>query len=228
MAQQTNKQLVLTGSWQLFSDGLVLLREHLEKIIILLVLPLLVVELGALTMPKDLSLGLTIYLVGLLWVGLNSPALYLLTTRISLGIPITIGAAYRQGIKAFWRFAGYSFIVAWLTLGGYLLFIVPGLILTRRYLLGAYYLLDKNVSISEAMRASAELSKPVSGYIWGTFGVVLVITALSGFTTGLLASIPVLSAVTACLFSASLVFLVPLRYADVIRHVPMPSVPHGK
>ena len=222
MAQQTSKPIVLVPSWQLFSEGLALLREHLEKVILLFIVPLLVTQLGAVLAQKELALGLTVYMAGLLWIGLNAPALYLLTTRISLGKPITIGAAYRGGLRAFWRFAGYSFVVACLTLGGLLLLIVPGLILMRRYLLGSYYLLDKDVSISEAMRASAELTKPAAGYIWGTIGVILAITLLSGITAGLLGSATVLAALTSCLFSASLVFLVPLRYADVIKHVPLP------
>lgn len=223
MATQAEEKIRLTGSWELFSNGLELLRQHLDKVIILYLLPLLVMELGSLLLQGKNMSGLGIYIVGLLWIGLNAPALYLMTTRISLGKSITVGQAYRQGLPMFWRVAGYSIIVGLLVVGGFLLLIVPGLIALRRYTLGLYYLVDKNSSVGEALRASAALSKPAAGYIWGTIGVQMVLSFAIGFVSGLLIGAPALGAIIVCLFALSMVFLLPLRYADVITHVPLPA-----
>jgi len=57
-----------------------------------------------------------------------------------------------------------------------LLLIVPGVIAIRRYFLAPYLMLDKDLSIREAMKQSAALSKPYSGSIWGIIGVIVLLS----------------------------------------------------
>jgi hypothetical protein len=80
-------------------------------------------------------------------------------------------------VKKYWlRLIGLLIAIGLLVLGGLILLIVPGLIAIRRYFLAPYVMMDKDVSISEALRQSAALTKPYSGSIWGILGVMLLIS----------------------------------------------------
>lgn len=74
-----------------------------------------------------------------------------------------------------WRLFGLYIVVGLVVAVGLILFIVPGLIMLRRYFLSSYVMLDKKVGIREAMDRSAEMSKVNTGSIWGILGVMLLI-----------------------------------------------------
>lgn len=77
-----------------------------------------------------------------------------------------------------WRMVGLYIVVGLVILGGLILLIVPGLIFLRRYFLTPYVLLDKKISISEAMSISAAMTKPYSRSIWGIIGVMFLISLI--------------------------------------------------
>jgi hypothetical protein len=74
-----------------------------------------------------------------------------------------------------WQMFGLYLLIGLYVVVGLILFIIPGLIMLRRYFLAPYVALDTKCSIKEAMDRSAEISKPYSGYIWGIIGVMLLI-----------------------------------------------------
>jgi uncharacterized membrane protein len=74
-----------------------------------------------------------------------------------------------------WRMFGLYLLIGLYIIVGLILFIIPGLIMLRRYLLAPYVMLDTRCGITEAMEKSAELTKPYSGYIWGIIGVMFLI-----------------------------------------------------
>jgi hypothetical protein len=77
--------------------------------------------------------------------------------------------------KMGWRLLGLYIATVVIVLVGLILLIVPGLIFLRRYYLAPYAMIDKNLSIGEALNKSAELSKLNTGAVWGLFGVMLLI-----------------------------------------------------
>src|SRR6185436_11176005 len=82
-----------------------------------------------------------------------------------------------DGTKKFGpRLIGLGIIVGLMLLGGFLLFIIPGLIVLRRYYLSPYYLVDKDLTIGEAMKQSAADSKKYSQYIWSVIGVSVLLS----------------------------------------------------
>jgi|SRR3989344_1587369 len=87
-----------------------------------------------------------------------------------------LSALWQVGKKYWLRLLGLNIVVGLVIIGGFLLLIVPGLIMIRRYFLSPYILVDKDTTIGEAMRRSAELSKPYSGSIWGIIGVSILIS----------------------------------------------------
>jgi len=74
------------------------------------------------------------------------------------------------------RLIGLGFLAGLYIFLGLIAFIVPGLIMIRRYVLSPYILIDEDVSVTEAMRRSAALSKPYSGAVWGVIGVTFLIS----------------------------------------------------
>ncbi|MDB5164052.1 MAG: hypothetical protein JWS12_670 [Candidatus Saccharibacteria bacterium] len=74
------------------------------------------------------------------------------------------------------RLIGLMIIVGVMALVGFILLIVPGLIVIRRYFLAPYLLIDKDLTITEAMQQSAELTKPYASTIWTIIGVSILIS----------------------------------------------------
>lgn len=74
-----------------------------------------------------------------------------------------------------WRLLGLYIVTLIIVVVGLFLLIVPGLIFLRRYYLAPYAMIDKNLSIGDALNKSAELSKLNTGAVWGLFGVMLLI-----------------------------------------------------
>lgn len=114
-----------------------------------------------------------VILFGLLVYLLFLPAYPYLQLKSARSEKVSFDQAFHTGLKYAWRFYGISLLVGLIIMIGILLFIVPGIIFIRWYLLSAYYLYDQEVSISEAMRLSKEQSKQFSGALWGVLGVQL-------------------------------------------------------
>ena len=83
--------------------------------------------------------------------------------------------------------------------------IVPGLFILKRYYLAAYYLIDEDLDITEAMRRSAADSKRYSSAVWGILGAQLLFAACL--------IIPILG------FIAALVLLAMYANAPAIRYL---------
>jgi len=117
--------------------------------------------------------------------------------------------AFNEGVGFFWRILGLSLIVGLMVIAGFLLLIVPGLIVIRRYILAPYYLIDQNLSIGEAMRKSAEQSKQYSKAIWFVIGV-------SGLLS-LAAVIPVIGTAISLLLTTAYGCALPYRYLQISK-----------
>jgi uncharacterized membrane protein len=95
------------------------------------------------------------------------------------------------------RLLGLYIVTAVIIIVGLFLLIVPGLIFIRRYFLAPYVMIDKKVSITEALSQSAVMTKLNSGAIWGVIGVTILI--------GLIGIIPFIGSliafIVACLYS---------------------------
>ncbi len=93
---------------------------------------------------------------------------------------VDFDSAWQQGKKYVWRFWGMSILIGLIVLVGFILLIVPGFFMIKRYLLAPYFLVDKNLSIGDAMKNSAKAGQKYSGAVWGVLGVEVVISLVSG------------------------------------------------
>jgi uncharacterized membrane protein len=133
--------------------------------------------------------------------------LQVLELRTANGKKPTLGELWLQTKKYGPRLFGLGFVVGLYVLLGFIMLIVPGLIFIRRYFLSAYVLMDQDVSISEAMKISAEMTKPYSGSIWGIIGVSILLSL-----TGV---IPVIGWVISLVLSALYSVAPALRYYEL-------------
>src|SRR5690242_10827360 len=149
MGPKTPDQRQMTGSWQQFSQSIMLVRGNFEQVIILALLPTLTLQLAVLLLVKQLEQGLAVYAIASLWAVINMPVLYYFLAKTSRGQYVSTAAAYQRGLRYFWRTFGYSLVTTFIITAGFFFLIVPGLIFLRRYILGWYYIVDQDKTMSE-------------------------------------------------------------------------------
>lgn len=213
-----------TGSWQLVAPSVRLWFQNYNTCIVILLLPSLLVLLGALLAP-DLAkvnsktlLGVILMTVALLWQLLNVPVVYYLQTRVIRGDRPGVWESYRQGLRYIFRLAGLFALVTLLVFGGILLLVVPGIIVIRRYLMAPFYMIDQDLGIRESMRRSAADSKPVSPYIWGVYGVYFAIIFMNIILFSRI--FPPFGSVIGAFISSLFVFGPALRYKEIALRQP--------
>ncbi len=215
-----DEKIELTSSWTLLGKNFELLRQHLDKVILLALLPSLALQLGSLLAARrDTPLGLAVYILALLWLGLNTPALYYFQIHAARGTDTSLGQAYLRGLRYLIRIAGYTLLVSIIITLGLIAFIVPGVFFIRRYILGNFYIVDQDMSITDALRISAAQSKPAAGYIWGMLGILLLCSLTAGFISLLFVGYPAVSAIVSSVSGILFTFLLPLRYIDIVTHL---------
>jgi len=178
----------LTGAFELFSKSSALVQKNIPTFAVVYLLPFLInlaslrrtwggsdssiSSFGLFSGLSSLSGG-TLFGFGLI-AGILVFAVWLVVNALTIGLLSETAKGKKPRLDDLWVFARkfwwklfvMSFLIAIMTIGGLILLIVPGLIVIRRYFLAPYVLVDQDVGILEAMRRSAAISKPHSGYIW--------------------------------------------------------------
>lgn len=95
--------------------------------------------------------------------------------------------------EVFWKFVGTSMILGIILLVGFLLLIVPGIILSIIFGFALYAVVEERLTPMEALKASARLTK---GHRWQIFGLMAAIVGINilgliALIVGLLVTIPV-------------------------------------
>lgn len=193
----------LTSAFELFTPSVNLLKKYLGVFFLLLVVPSLLVNFDT---SSDAMFGPVSAMGGILSLIFLAPSIYA-ETRAAGGHDITLSESFNKGFRFFWRALGLVILVGLVIGLGLIAFIVPGVIFLRRYILSPYYLVDRDLGILEAMRLSAQETKPFSGSIYGILGVLLLIGLLNIF--GVVGTIA--SAVLGILYSLAF----PIRYFEV-------------
>ena len=123
------------------------------------------------------------------------------------GKHITMDNLWKTIKRLGWRMLGLYIVMAVVIIVGFLLLIVPGFFMIRRYLLAPYVMLDKKCGIKEALDQSARLSLINTGSVWGIMGVM--------FLIGLLGVIPLLGGLLS--FAVGMLYSVApaLRYEQL-------------
>ena len=225
------KKHYMTPSLQLLGPNFNLIKQHYLPIIYLVLIPGLVTSLGMALLstifdPKSVvgfrtplfpltdreTIGAILATIGTLWALVNiGPATYLQLQVIDTNKQLTLRQYYKNGLRYTLPLIGLNFVFGLALLLGLLLFIIPAVFVLRRYFLAQYYLIDKKLSVMQALKQSAKDSKQYSGAIWGVIGVLI----LFQLAAVLLQSIPLLGIIWAELVAYAAIFIIALRYREI-------------
>ena len=214
----------LIPSWSFVPKNLELLRQRVEQVTLIVILPTLFIDLGSILMSSRGLIGWLVLVLGVAWWFLNIGASYYLQVSAAKGKIVSTADCYKKSWSYIGRIIGFTIIFGLLLFIGFLLLIVPGLLLLRRYILATYYIVDQNLSIAEAMKLSATQTKPVAGYVWGTLGVVVVILIVITLFSSLFYSIAGATVIISALLTPAYFFILALRYVDIVKKVSKPAV----
>ena len=212
----------LTPSWGLLPKSIALVREHYVTIMYLMLIPSLILALGsqligtvneegAFHSSSTTGIGIALFIIGAVWSLVNLGPATLFELQASKNKPLTLSEYYAKGLPFSFKLYGYYILYGLLVVGGLILFIVPGIIMFRRYALASYYIVDNGSSVRDAMKQSAKESKTYSGRIWGIFGV----QAVFSLGAAALGGIPVIGVVLSQLIVYLVLMLPVLRYLEI-------------
>lgn len=208
-----NADRLLTPSWEFVQPSIRLVIKNYEAIIFIELLPTLLTAFGALIISSNHSLGLVAIIVGVAWRVINMPISYYLQLKAAQGKVPSLGECYSRGLPFWPRIIAFEILFSIMLLIGVILLIIPALIVFRRYFLTPYYIVSKNLPIGAAMDASANQTRPVSAFVWGTIGVMLAFTVLASLAS----SVSFIGPILAALISLIYFFGPVLRWQEVSR-----------
>lgn len=164
----------ITPAIDLLVPSIEIIKNNIFTYFVLAVLPMLVITYGSKDISNDLNLIFNQWLAlgSFLGILFMAPLAYTLTLT-SKGEEVSLDQSITNGYKYFFRLIGLNIIIGFAVIIGLILFIIPGIIMIRRYYLSSYFLIDQNLSIKEAMNKSANISKQNSSAIYGIIGVLL-------------------------------------------------------
>jgi hypothetical protein len=90
---------------------------------------------------------------------------------------IGVREAYKRGSHKVFAFLGTSVVMFLAVLGGYMLILIPGIIMALSLYMASYSVIDKDLTGMQALRYSYYYTK---GYRWAMFGRILVVAVLFG------------------------------------------------
>jgi hypothetical protein len=135
-----------------------------------------------------------------------------LELRVARGQQATINILIDDAKKVWLKLFAQTIVSAIIVLFGFLLLIVPGIIAIKRLLMAPYILVDKNIGIVESLKESNELAKTHSGAVWAVFGVVILVSLLSGIMAG----IPRVGELIGTIFMIAVSLIIALRYVQLV------------
>ena len=189
MSQSDNRPSELPGAFSLFNPSMKAISINIITLIELVLIPVLVVTLGELVKHAG---GRAITSVGEIMSLLLAPAAYITQLRSAQTKTIDFTEAIKESLHYFWRMVGLGIVLVIIIGSGFILLIVPGLFLLRRYILSPFYLIDQDMKVFDAMRASAADSKTFSMAIWGLIGVQALLALVSAILSILLGPLSII------------------------------------
>lgn len=222
--------LHLTGAFELFGQGYEIIKRNFEVFMVLFSVSALLALWDTLGryVEDEKAQGWKDYLFNI-GVGPDTGVfasggvmlviffLYILTyllliiasLRSAQGIKISLGGLWRELVSHWlWLKLIVAFVLAGLaTIIGFILLIIPGVILLWRLFLVPYVLIDQKTSIEESFRRSWRMSR---GFAWPIYSVILVSILLS-----MTVLFPVLGPLIAFVLTSIYTIAPALRYQEL-------------
>lgn len=167
-------QTLLTDSFRFF-------RNHFIPIVLIICPVVFPIELfrtayiAAYLGPEpDLASQLPPLLLGLLAYPIHAAGLIFYIASVVSGHRLAVKACWLLGLRFWWPFLVLSLFLGFATVFGFLLFLVPGLIVLGRFAFADFDLLLHKNHLIDAARSSWDATRP---YFWLILGGYLVIFA---------------------------------------------------
>ncbi len=213
----------LTPSFDLVGKSFALLRQNIWPAFYLIFLPGLIVGVGSTLMrhivqpnstiiwDQQASVGLVVILVGAILSLLTTPAALVMQLQAIRGKSPEALDCFKIGIKRLLPLIVMIIIMEFAIIGGFVLFIVPGLFLLRSFFLAQYYVVDQKLGPIQALKKSRADSLPNAGYIWGVIGLLIGFSMASSFVS----SIPAIGYILGLAVGLIFIFVPALRYEEI-------------
>jgi len=194
---------------------------YLPAILMQLVLQAAPADSGLLGSGGKIGFFLIAGLVSLISYSLMAAVLTFCGSQAYLGEPVDVGDAVRRAIPKIGAVIGVSILVYIAVVIGFVLLIVPGIILVAAYFAATPALVLENLGPVDAMRRSQALSKGRKGHILKTLALMFAIYFLLAMGLGIVAALlrsltlqTVLSSIlTVCLYPL-ISLMITLLYYD--------------
>jgi hypothetical protein len=124
--------------------------------------------------------------IGVIITAILQAAILRAAAQATIGDPVDVEASYRWGFARFGAVLLVSILVGLAVGIGFLLLIIPGIILLVMFSVAIPVVVVENRRGTDAMRRSWEL---VSNHFWHVLGVILVAAILAGIVSGLVSAI---------------------------------------
>jgi len=131
------------------------------------------------------AIWLVTIFIGVIVQAILSGAIARAAAGAAIGQPITTEGVYKFGLSRLGAIIWVSILVGLATIGGFILLIIPGIIVMVKLSVSVQALVVENKRGSEALSRSWNLTK---GYFWHVLGVVLVTAILVGIVQGIIAA----------------------------------------
>ena len=148
-----NIKEALTVGWQSWKRNFLFFIGVMVLVYLIPAIPVLIQGLVGGFIVELFLLGTALILRRLIWLGLIKIALL-----VSANQPARLGYLFNQSAKLI-KFAVANLIVSLITIVGYLLLIVPGVIWALKYQLVPFLIADKGLGPIAALRQSARLTQ---------------------------------------------------------------------
>lgn len=135
-----------------------------------------------------------------------------LEVKSTAGKKPTLGELFNDGKKYFFRFIGLCILLGIIIVFGLLLLIVPGIFALGRLAMAPYHMIDKDLGIIEAIKASNEQAKGRMTKVYAAIGVTILIGLGASMVEGLL---PVIGPLLAAVISIGFSLVLALRYQQL-------------
>lgn len=217
------KQSELPSAFHLFKPSWEAIKLNIGTFLTLFLVPLvfqivLFVSMGSSFNSQDSSTtnvhlsGSLLAMFGiilLVWL-LTSPAILVTQVKSAQGSKITISDAFEQGLRLLPRLIGLGILIGLAVGIGFILLIVPGLLILKRCFLAPYVLVAEDLGVIDSIKRSNELSKQPKS-VWGVLGVTMLL--------GLIGIIPLIGSIIS--FVGGLVYACApaIRYQQLVARV---------
>lgn len=208
----------MTGPIQLFKNSLAIVSANLFLFLSILLIPIIVSFVTALFAPNKAT-GIMVTSESIIYIVLTFIYVILsilMTVALILAIndnSITAKDAYKRAMPYFWRYIGLSLLMSFIMMIGFLLFIIPGIILSVWFAFATYVLVLENAGIVDSLKKSREY---VRGKWWAIFGRLIamsVIIFLLAMVISMIAAFMPEHAITEAFVAALTVLLAPIAMA---------------